>query len=260
MSTLDTRLGTVRDWITQIRLGNATPPVPAVLPGSRQTLDLGPGEILEITHPNDPIFQRLISLTELIFEAGVGLIPVMTSDNSPLCSLSASSSFDQNNRLWHATDNRTTTQWSVGSGVTSAWWRCCFPSPKLAVSYAIAAHSAHSSAVCGPKDWTLRGSNDGVNWSVLDAHSGVTWSLSQRRQFNLAQPASFSCWEINITGSACHGQIAPLTMAEVQFYAPATQRILVPSPQDYQIEYQSDRTLIKRLAAERRLLTAMVRL
>ena len=53
---------------------------------------------------------------------------------------------------------------------------------------------------------------------------------------------------------------APLALAEVQFYAPATQRILVPASTDYQIEYLADRTCIKRLATERRLLIATVRL
>jgi len=78
MSTLDTHLGTVRDWITQLRLGNATPPIPAVLPGSRQTLDLGPGETLEIVHTSDPDYQRMVSLAEQVFEPGASLIPVMT--------------------------------------------------------------------------------------------------------------------------------------------------------------------------------------
>jgi hypothetical protein len=258
MSTLDTHLVSVRDWITQLRLGNTTTPVPAVLPGSRQTLDLGPGETLEIVHASDPEYQRLISLAEQVFEAGVSLIPVMTADTSPLCSISSSSSYGSTEGPWRAADGTLTTHWSAGASLTHAWWRCCFPTAKTAVSYAITARNPYGDS--GPKDWTLRGSNDGVNWTVLDTQVGVTWSNSQRRQFNLAQPASFSCWEINITASGRPDYAAPLALSEVQFYAPATQRILVPLPQDYQIEYLSDRTRIKRLAAERRLLTATVRL
>ena len=258
MSTLDTHLGSVRDWITQIRLGNPTTPVPAVLPGSRQTLDLGPGETLEIVHASDPDYQRLISLAEQVFEPGASLIPVLTGDASPLCSVSSSSSYSQADGPWRAADGTPTTHWSVGPSLTHGWWRCVFPAPKTAVSYAITARNPYGDS--GPKDWTLRGSNDGVNWTVLDTQSGVTWSNAQRRQFSLAQPASFARWEINITASARPDYAAPLALAEVQFYAPAKQRILVPSPQDYQIEYLVDRTLIKRLAAERRLLTATVRL
>jgi hypothetical protein len=65
---------------------------------------------------------------------------------------------------------------------------------------------------------------------------------------------------LNITASARPDYAAPLALAEVQLYAPATERILVPSPQDYRIEYLTDRTRILRLAAERRRLTATVRL
>ncbi|MDP2430572.1 MAG: discoidin domain-containing protein [Pseudomonadota bacterium] len=258
MSTLDTRLGTVRDWITQLRLGNPTTPAPAVLPGSRQTLDMGPGEILEIVHASDPDYQRLISLAEQVFEPGASLIPAMTGESSPLCSVSSSSSYSQADGPWRAADGTPTTHWSVGSSLTHGWWRCVFPASKTAVGYAITARNPYGDS--GPKDWTLRGSNDGVNWTVLDAQSGVIWSNSQRREFSLAQPASFTWWEINITASARPDYAAPLALAEVQFYAPATQRILVPASTDYQIEYLADRTRIKRLAAERRLLTATVRL
>jgi len=258
MSTLDTRLGTVRDWITQLRLGNPTNPAPAVLPGSRQTLDLGPGETLEIVHPSDPLYQRLVSIAEQVFEPGASLIPTMTGDTSPLCSISSSSSYSQADGPWRAADGTPTTHWSVGPSLIHGWWRCVFPAPKIAVSYAITARNPYGDS--GPRDWTLRGSNDGVSWTVLDTQTGVTWSNAQRRQFSLAQPTSFTWWEINITASARPDYAAPLALAEVQFYAPATQRILVPASTDYQIEYLTDRTRIKRLAAERRLLTAMVRL
>ncbi len=258
MSTLDTHLGTVRDWITQLRLDNPTTPVPTVLPGSRQTLDLGPGETLEIVHPADPLYQRLVSLAEQVFESGASLIPVMTGETSPLCAISSSSSYAPADGPWRAADGTPTTHWSVGPSLTHGWWRCVFPAPKTAVSYAITARNPYGDS--GPKDWTLRGSNDGVNWTVLDTQVGVTWSNALRRQFSLAQPASFTWWEINITASARPDYAAPLALAEVQFYAPSTERILVPASTDYQIEYLADRTRIKRLAAERRLLSAMVRL
>lgn len=257
MSTLDTRLGTIRDWITQMRLGNPAAS-PIVLPANRQTLDIGPGEILEIVHAGDPDYRRLVSLAEQVFEAGANLMPVMTGPSSPLCTISSSSSYDATDGPWRAADGQVGTHWSIGRSLTIGWWRCCFNAPVSAVSYAITARNPYGDS--GPRDWTLRGSNDGVNWTVLDAETGVTWSNGQRRQFNLAQPASFSCWEINITASARPDYAAPLALAEVQLYAPATERILVPSPQDYRIEYLADRTRILRLAAERRRLTATVRL
>ncbi len=258
MSTLDTGLGTVRDWITQLRLGNASNPAPSVLPANRQILDIGPGETLEIVHANDSDYRRLVSLAEQVFDPGANLMPVMTGPTSPLCTITSSSSYAPADGPWRAADGTPTTHWSVGPSLTQGWWRCCFPAPMTAVGYAITARNPYGDS--GPKDWTLRGSNDGVNWTVLDTQSGVIWSNSQRRQFSLAQPASFACWEINITASARPDYAAPLALAEVQLYAPATERILVPSQLDYQIEYRADRTRIKRLAAERRLLTATVRL
>jgi hypothetical protein len=258
MSTLDTHLGTVRDWITQLRLGNATPPVPAVLPGSRQTLDIGPGETLEIVHASDLEYQRLLSLAELVIEPGGNLIPVMTGNISPQCTISASTTHPTIAGPWRAVDGNLAMHWTAGPYLTSGWWRCCFPTPKSLLSYAMTARNAYGDSA--PRDWTLRGSYDGVNWTQVDARAGVTWSNSQRREFSLSQSASFTCWEINVTATARPDYEGALAIAEVQFYAPPTQRILVPLPQDYQIEYRGDRTLIKRLAAERRLLTASVRL
>lgn len=257
MSTLDTRLGTVRDWITQLRLGNsATSPI--LLSANRHILDIGPGETLEIVHASDPDYQRLVLLAEQAFEPGTGLIPAMTGSSSPLCAISASSTYAAAEAPWRAVDGQGLTHWAIGANQTAGWWRCCFTAPQTAVGYAMTARSSYGDG--SPKDWTLRGSNDGVNWTVLDTQSGVTWSNSQRRQFSLAQPASFACWEINITASGRPDYATPLALAEVQFFAPATQRILVPTSTDYRIEYLADRTRIKRLAAERRLLLATVRL
>ncbi len=257
MSTLDTGLGTVRDWITQMRLGNASP-APLILPANRQTLDIGPGETLEIVHASDPDYRRLASLTEQIFDPGASLIPVMAGPSNALCAISASSSYSDVRAAWYAADGQAGSHWSGGAGKTTGWWRCCFTAPVTATGYSIMATAPYGDS--SPKDWTLRGSNDGVNWTVLDSGVGVAWVDGQRRQFSLAQPATFACWEINITATARPDYAAPLALAEVQFYAPATQRILVPASTDYQIEYLADRTRIKRLAAERRLLTATVRL
>ncbi len=258
MSTLDNRLGTVRDWITQMRLGNPAASSPIVLPANRQTLDIGPGEILEIAHAADPDYRRLVSLVEQVFEAGANLIPVMTGPVSDLCAISASSHYSEATAPWRAADGLSNTHWSINAGQLTGWWRCCFTTPQTVAGYAITAMSPYGDSC--PRDWTLRGSNDGVNWTVLDARAGTTWSNGQRRAFTLAQPATFSCWEIHITGAARPDYTTALAMAEVQLHAPALARILVPPPQDYRIEYLADRTRIQRLAAERRQLTATVRL
>jgi hypothetical protein len=257
MSTLDTQLGTVRDWITQLRLGN-TNPAPILLAANRQSLDIGPGETLEIIHASDPDYLRLVSLVEQIFDPGASLIPVMTAASSPLCTISASSNYSGAEGAWLAADGQASTHWSIGAGQSAGWWRCVFPAPRNAVAYAMTARSNYGDG--SAKNWTLRGSNDGVHWTVLDTQAGVAWTNSQRRQFSLAQPASFTWWEINITASGRPDYAAPLALAEVQLYAPATQRFLVPAATDYQVEYLADRTRIKRLAAERRQLMAMVRL
>ncbi len=258
MTTLDTQLGTVRDWISQLRLGNPTTLLPAASPPSRQTLDIGPGETLEIVHVSDPEYQRLLSLAEQVTEPGGSLIPLMTGNTSSLCTISASTTHPTIAGPWRAVDGNLAMHWTAGPYLTSGWWRCCFPTPKSLLSYAMTARNAYGDSA--PRDWTLRGSFDGVNWTQVDAHTGVTWSNSQRREFSLSQPASFTCWEINVSATARPDYEGALAIAEVQFYAPPTQRILMPLPQDYQVEYRSDRTLIKRLAAEHRLLTATMRL
>lgn len=257
MSTLDERVGTLRDWLTQMRLGNTTTsPVPN--PMNRQTVDIGPGETLEIVHAADPDYLRRVTLLEHVIGAGAPLIPAMTWPSNDICTVSASSAYSDSNAAAYAADRKVATQWSVAAGKTTGWWRCCFTAPVTVAAYAMLAPSVYGDSA--PRDWTLRGSNDGVNWTVVDIGLGVTWTNGQLRQFNFAQPVTFSCWEINITASNRPSYASPIALAEVQFYAPVREGLVLASPVDYQVEYLADRTRIHRLAAERRRLTAMVRL
>ena len=51
-----------------------------------------------------------------------------------------------------------------------------------------------------PKDWLLKGSNDGEHWTVLDRQSGQSFDgRLARRKFELAEPAEYTTYRLEIT-------------------------------------------------------------
>ncbi len=56
----------------------------------------------------------------------------------------------------------------------TAWAKVQYPAAKIINEYHIA--SANDSPERDPKDWTILGSNDGVNWDTLDTRTNETWT------------------------------------------------------------------------------------
>lgn len=259
-ATLNTRLAAFRAWLERSSLGI---PAQAVSLGTvpfQKAAILLPGETLEVPHASDPKRMRLITLTERApADDAASLIPVMTGDDSPECSISASSAYSGCD-AWYAANGRSDTAWE-SNGATTGWWRCRFAEPKAIQHYAMTTRDVFGDG--GPRDWQFRGSNDGNAWEVLDEHGGVTWSNSERKDFYLQTQANFVYYDIFMTASNRPDYAAPLLLGEVQFYAAASERILVVSPQDYEIELMDNLTRVKRItpvSQVARMLTATVRL
>jgi predicted alpha-1,2-mannosidase len=86
--------------------------------------------------------------------------------------------------------------------------------PIAVMSYAVT--SANDVPERDPKDWTLQGSPDGVNWTVLDTQTGQAFTdRGQTRIFPLANTQPFLFYKIDITanGGAPIVQLAELELA-----------------------------------------------
>jgi F5/8 type C domain. len=63
--------------------------------------------------------------------------------------------------------------------------------------------SANDAESRDPKDWVVEGSNDGTTWTLLDQQTGYVFtSRYQKVKFEIANPAEYSYYRINITANA----------------------------------------------------------
>jgi hypothetical protein len=67
-----------------------------------------------------------------------------------------------------------------------------------------------------PRSWTLRGSDDGAQWTVIDQRAGETFRWRrQTRPFSVANPGTYRRYRLDIT----EGSGETVTLAEVELLA-----------------------------------------
>jgi hypothetical protein len=114
----------------------------------------------------------------------------------------------------NAFDNSVTTKWLDFS--PTSWIQYQYVSNRhyIVVSYTIA--SANDSQGRDPKDWTLKGSNDGgTNWVTVDSRSGESWSGRHiTNTYTVASPGSYNVYRLNITAN--YGGVALIQLAEIE--------------------------------------------
>lgn len=93
------------------------------------------------------------------------IVPFMTSNTTPSGVASASSVESASYQAWRAFDNGASgSQWH-SMGKVNEWIQYKFDNPQVVGGYRITIQNVGTS----PKEWELRASNDGSNWTVLDA-------------------------------------------------------------------------------------------
>ncbi|MCX5653733.1 MAG: discoidin domain-containing protein [Planctomycetota bacterium] len=102
----------------------------------------------------------------------------------------------------NAFDGSTTTYWCSASGVTDASLQYDLGdgNEKAVTSYKIYPYPANLNSA--PKNWTLEGSDDGVNWAspALDTRSNVTWSTSEWKTFDgFSNSTAYRYYRIHVT-------------------------------------------------------------
>jgi hypothetical protein len=131
-------------------------------------------------------------------------VPVMTSNTTP--EGIASASLDINNP-WQAFDNNLGTWWYSNFGETSGWIQYQFTSPKVINKYTLYDAGAYM-----PKDWTLQGSNNGVDWDILDTVSEYTDWTGGYHTFTFVVNQLYSYFRFDITES----NSSRLRLADIQ--------------------------------------------
>ena len=98
-----------------------------------------------------------------IDEAATTVVPVMTTNTAPSGVASAST---DNANAFKAFDENSETNWCCAGNAAGAYIQYQFPTTKRITRYAV--HAANYYCY----GWTLRGSNNGTDWTTLDTRSG----------------------------------------------------------------------------------------
>ncbi|GAB2594536.1 GH92 family glycosyl hydrolase [Streptomyces capparidis] len=107
-------------------------------------------------------------------------------------------------------DGETTTKWLVFE--STAWVEFELQEPVAVVRYALT--SANDAAERDPRDWTLKGSDDGERWTDLDTRTGESFEQRhQTRTFDTGNTTAHRHYRLEITRNAGAGLVQ---LAEVQ--------------------------------------------
>nr|WP_145401406.1 discoidin domain-containing protein [Paenibacillus xylanexedens] len=106
----------------------------------------------------------------------ISVIPIMTSNTTPLGIASASSVYDSTRPAWRGFNKNRNDAWlsqySSGTVQTNQWLRYNLDTPKRVIKYAISALSGTTTEQwqvgTAPKSWRFEASNNGTDWVVLD--------------------------------------------------------------------------------------------
>jgi predicted alpha-1,2-mannosidase len=96
----------------------------------------------------------------------------------------------------------------------TGWAQFRFSEPTAVKRYAMS--SANDAIERDPKDWTLKGSADGQNWTTVDTRAGEAFpDRFQTKTYELTNTTAYSYYRIDITANA--GGVNLIQLAEVQF-------------------------------------------
>ncbi|WAP58824.1 GH92 family glycosyl hydrolase [Streptomyces sp. S465] len=120
-------------------------------------------------------------------------------------------------------DGEVTTKWLAVD--TTAWLEFDLSEPVEAIRYALT--SANDAPGRDPKDWTLKGSANGSDWTTLDTRKDETFSSRQQtREFTFDNGTAYQHFRLEISRNAGDDLIQ---LAEVQF---ANGDTSTPAPSD----------------------------
>lgn len=110
-------------------------------------------------------------------------------------------------------DVEPTSKWLVFE--STGWVEFDLDAPTKVVTYALT--SANDAPERNPKDWVLKGSADGEEWTTLDTRTGETFSEPfQTKSYDIAgDPAAYRHFRLDITRN--NGANGVLQLADVQF-------------------------------------------
>ncbi|GLZ00112.1 hypothetical protein Acsp02_73640 [Actinoplanes sp. NBRC 103695] len=134
------------------------------------------------------------------FTGLIGTRPVGALPNAePVSAVTASAENPPNETKEKLTDGDANTKWLTFN--PTGWVAYDLGSAKAVTGYALT--SANDFPGRDPRDWALQGSTNGSDWQNVETRAGQTWGERfQNKRFDLAAPATYRYWRLNITANS----------------------------------------------------------
>lgn len=146
-------------------------------------------------------------------------VPIMTSNNTPSGTASASYVYGVGYEAYRAFDGNTSTNWSAsGEGNFPNWLQYKFPTAKRIVACSITPTYTNSLTDVG--DFEILASNDNFSTSQTLLNDTVPNGVNslQTFKFSFSNSIEYDCWRIKVSSNYRNSVNALTSVYEVQFY------------------------------------------
>ena len=125
--------------------------------------------------------------------------PIMTGNTAPSGTASASTEFNSSYQAWEAFGGGGDSEyWSSTQDSGVGWLQYQFTSGQTIIAYRLQGENAPNT----PSDWTLKGSNNGSDFTTLDTQSDITQVSREYQLFEFTNTTSYTYYRLDITGTA----------------------------------------------------------
>lgn len=136
------------------------------------------------------------------------LIPTMTSETDPSGTVTKLTQYSGTYAAWKVFDDDNATAWLSSYGAPQ-WIGYQFPEAKTVTCYTLTSRA--SATYAPPKTWTLKGSNDGTDWTTLDTQTDVTdWASSGgvKKTFEISNTTAYAYYQLAVSEGNDAGYVA----------------------------------------------------
>lgn len=117
----------------------------------------------------------------------------------------------------HLVDSDFTTKFLTYSFTPGFWYQLQFPSPQVINAYTLT--SGNDTPGRDSKDWTLSGSNDGMNWTTLDTQINVFFpNRLQTISFPIVNNTAYSYYRVTVQANNGDGLWQQTEWRVIQYY------------------------------------------
>ena len=110
------------------------------------------------------------------------------------------------------TDGSIDTKWYSGDSSPPFWVQWEYNIPQVVTSYSMT--SANDVQLRDPKNWTVKGSNDGMSWTTLDTKTNQTFSARKTKNtYTLSNTQAFKLYKFDLeSGNGTHIQLSEMEL------------------------------------------------